>query len=243
MGLRRIADGLGGRHKPRASSSDGTASRAKVHESPKKSKVAIWCGDCLKLMRQKIADKSISVVTTSPPYNQGVSYRSYGDDRDEAENLGWLAEVFEEIDRVLTPAGSLFLVIGHAARKPWTAMRVAEVAGESFQVQNQIVWVKTMTVNGESHGQFNPITSKRFLNRTWEFVFHFTKTGKVQLDRLGWVCRMRMPTTPDARVQQCDAVAMYGSSLTKPCSAAKIEAIIRQHFQLKLRNAASNWRG
>jgi len=30
----------------------------------------------------------------------------------------------------------------------------------------------------------NPITSKRFLNRTWEFIFRFTKTGKVPLDRL-----------------------------------------------------------
>jgi site-specific DNA-methyltransferase (adenine-specific) len=39
-------------------------------------------------------------------------------------------------------------------------------------------------MDGESHGHFNPITSKRFLNRTWEFIFHFTKTGKVPLDRL-----------------------------------------------------------
>lgn len=161
-----------------------TASKAKAQKSRKKSKIEIWCGDCLTLMREKIADESISVVTTSPPYNQGVPYRSYDDDRDEGEYLAWLADVFTEIDRVLTPDGSLFLVIGHAARKPWTAMRVAEIAGKRFHLQNQIVWVKAITVNDESHGHFNPITSKRFLNRTWEFIFHFTKTGKVPLDRL-----------------------------------------------------------
>jgi site-specific DNA-methyltransferase (adenine-specific) len=161
-----------------------TASKAKAHKSPKKSKIEIWCGDCLKLMREKIADESISVVTTSPPYNQGVPYRSYDDDMDEGEYLAWMADVFTEIDRVLTPDGSLFLVIGHAARKPWTAMRVAEIAGKRLQLQNQIVWVKSITVNDESHGHFNPITSKRFLNRTWEFIFHFTKTGRVPLDRL-----------------------------------------------------------
>jgi site-specific DNA-methyltransferase (adenine-specific) len=161
-----------------------TATKATASTSRKKGKIEIWCGDCLKLMKEKVADDSISVVTTSPPYNQDVPYRTYDDNRDESEYLEWLAEVFEEIDRVLTPDGSLFLVIGHAARKPWTAMRVAEVAGKRFQLQNQIVWVKSINVNDESHGHFNPITSKRFLNRVWEFVFHFTKSGKVSLDRL-----------------------------------------------------------
>lgn len=162
------------------------ASAPKVEAAPpaKKCGIEIWCGDCVTLMRERVAAESISVVTTSPPYNQGVAYRSYDDDRDEAEYLAWLAEVFAEIDRVLTPDGSLFLVVGHAARKPWTAMRVAEVAGRRFRLQNQIVWVKAVTVGGESHGHFTPISGNRFLNRVWESVFHFTKTGKVALDRL-----------------------------------------------------------
>ena len=161
-----------------------SAPKAKVVSSSKKAKIEIWCGDCVALMQERIADESIAVVTTSPPYNQGVPYRSYDDDRDEGDYLAWMGEVFAEIDRVLMPDGSLFLVIGHAARKPWTAMRVAEIAGKRFQLQNQIVWLKAISVNGESHGHFNPITSKRFLNRIWEFVFHLTKTGKVPLDRL-----------------------------------------------------------
>jgi len=161
-----------------------TASKTKVFSPGKKSKIEIWCGDCLTLMRERIPDESISVVTTSPPYNQGVPYATYDDNRDEDEYLAWLVEVFSEIERVLTPDGSLFMVIGHAARKPWTPMRVAEVAGKHFQLQNQIVWVKAITIGGESSGHFTPINGKRFLNRTWEYVFHFTKTGKVPLDRL-----------------------------------------------------------
>src|SRR5439155_6496271 len=35
-----------------------------------------------------------------------------------------------------------------------------------------------------SHGHFKPISSKRFLNDCHEYVFHFTKTGRVELDRL-----------------------------------------------------------
>jgi site-specific DNA-methyltransferase (adenine-specific) len=33
-------------------------------------------------------------------------------------------------------------------------------------------------------GHFKPISSKRFLNDCHEYVFHFTKTGRVELDRL-----------------------------------------------------------
>jgi site-specific DNA-methyltransferase (adenine-specific) len=150
----------------------------------KASKIQIWCGDCVTLIRERIADGSIDVVTTSPPYNQGVSYRSYDDERPESEYLAWMDEVFVELERVLTPNGSLFLIIGHSGRKPWTAMRVAEIAGRRFQLQNQIVWVKSITVEGESRGHFSPMKGDRFLNRAWEFVFHFTKTGKVPIDRL-----------------------------------------------------------
>ena len=161
-----------------------SAPKAKVHTSNKHAKIEIWCGDCVKLMREEIDDESISVVTTSPPYNQGIPYSTYNDDRNEDDYLEWMDQVCAEIDRVLMADGSLFLVIGHARRKPWTAMQVAEIAGKRFHLQNQIVWVKSITVDGTSHGHFNPISSNRFLNRGWEFVFHFTKTGKVPLDRL-----------------------------------------------------------
>lgn len=35
-----------------------------------------------------------------------------------------------------------------------------------------------------SHGHFKPINSRRFLNDCHEYVFHFTETGRVQLNRL-----------------------------------------------------------
>jgi site-specific DNA-methyltransferase (adenine-specific) len=35
-----------------------------------------------------------------------------------------------------------------------------------------------------SFGHFKPISSKRFLNDCHEYIFHFTKTGRVELDRL-----------------------------------------------------------
>ena len=38
--------------------------------------------------------------------------------------------------------------------------------------------------NAVTYGHFKPISSRRFLNDCHEYVFHFTKTGRVELDRL-----------------------------------------------------------
>ena len=35
-----------------------------------------------------------------------------------------------------------------------------------------------------SYGHFKPISSKRFLNDCHEYIFHFTKSGRVEIDRL-----------------------------------------------------------
>jgi len=35
-----------------------------------------------------------------------------------------------------------------------------------------------------SYGHFKPINSKRFLNDCHEYIFHFTKTGHAEIDRL-----------------------------------------------------------
>jgi len=39
-------------------------------------------------------------------------------------------------------------------------------------------------VSAATHGHFKPISSRRFLNDCHEYIFHFTKTGCVEIDRL-----------------------------------------------------------
>lgn len=147
--------------------------------------IQIWCGDCLTLMQDRVSPDSVEVVVTSIPYNVGIRYATYDDNRSEAEYLAWLDVVFAVIAQVLKDEGSFFLNVGGTRLQSWTAMRVAEVAGRHFVLQNEIVWVKAITVDGRSHGHFTPINGDRFLNQNWEHVFHFTKTGDVKLDRLG----------------------------------------------------------
>lgn len=140
-------------------------------------------GDCLRGMRALPA-ASVDVVVTSPPYNLGIKYRTYDDTLGRAEYLAWMAEVFAQVRRVLKPRGSFFLNVGGTAKDPWVPHEVARAAARSFTLQNQILWVKSLFVDGRSSGHFKPVNSARYLNHCHEFIFHFTRGGDVALDRL-----------------------------------------------------------
>src|SRR3990172_7267874 len=55
--------------------------------------------DCLKVMKG-MDSESIDIVITSCPYNIGVKYNSYDDNKTQPEYLDWMYEVSEEIKRL-----------------------------------------------------------------------------------------------------------------------------------------------
>jgi site-specific DNA-methyltransferase (adenine-specific) len=140
-------------------------------------------GDCVDGLRG-LPSASVDVVVTSPPYNIGVAYRSYDDRKPRAEYLSWLTEIGKEIARVLTDGGSFFVNVGGTNADPWVAMDVANAFRDTFTLQNNIAWVKSVSIGDDTVGHFKPITSKRFLNNNHESLFQFTKTGSVELNRL-----------------------------------------------------------
>jgi site-specific DNA-methyltransferase (adenine-specific) len=147
-------------------------------------------------MRRLLPDDSVSVVVTSPPYNIGVKYASYQDARPRQEYLDWIERVAREIKRVLEPEGSFFLNVGNKPDDPWIAWDVANRLRQSIVLQNVISWVKSIAVEKEdlghrsritgdaAVGHYKPIRSPRFVNDCHEFIFQFTKSGRVPLDRL-----------------------------------------------------------
>jgi site-specific DNA-methyltransferase (adenine-specific) len=140
-------------------------------------------GDCLAVTKS-LPSSSIDVVVTSPPYNIGVAYNSYQDKQPRKAYLDWLCQVGEAISHVLRPNGSFFLNIGSTGSDPWIAQDVAAVFRKYFLLQNHVIWVKSISIGDDTVGHFKPITSKRFLNHNHESIFHFTKTGSVQVDRV-----------------------------------------------------------
>ncbi|MDI3533906.1 MAG: hypothetical protein PWQ82_271 [Thermosediminibacterales bacterium] len=152
----------------------------------------LYLEDCFTGMKKYIEKKSVDVIVTSPPYNIGVGYNRYNDNIPREEYLNWLGEWAEITKQVLNDNGSLFLNIGSKPSDPWVPFEVVCEMRKHFKLQNVIHWIKSIYIEHESYGNkielnvghYKPINSKRFINDTHEYVFHLTKTGKVELDRL-----------------------------------------------------------
>ena len=159
------------------------------------STLRFYFGDCLEIL-PTLAPQSVGVAVTSPPYNIGVRYRSFGDDMPREEYLRWTDRWLSILRRVLTPEGSLFLNIGGKPTDPWGPFDVAQVARKHLVLQNHIAWVKSIAIDRESAGesaglerdlglgQFKSLQSDRFLNDCHEFLLHFTRDGRTPIDRL-----------------------------------------------------------
>lgn len=146
----------------------------------------IYPVDCIKGMKKYLPDNSIDIIITSPPYNIGMSYNKYQDNRPFSEYLEWIENVSIECHRVLKEEGSFFFNIGDRPSDELRSFNVASRIINHFHLQNTIHWVKSIAIPEAkfSIGHYQPINSDRFLNNSHEYIFHFTKTGKVSLHKL-----------------------------------------------------------
>lgn len=148
--------------------------------------IDLVAGDCVVVM-QSMAPESIDVVTTSFPYNLGVKYASgYNDSIPRSQYLDQCVAWMGGIKRVLAYKGSFFLNMGGKPTDPWPPFEVIAVAKlQGWHLQNIFYWIKSIAINGApAVGHAKPINSPRFVTDVVEHVFHLTKTGDVELDKL-----------------------------------------------------------
>jgi site-specific DNA-methyltransferase (adenine-specific) len=160
----------------------------------------IYQEDCVTFM-EKMKDESIllDAIVTSPPYNINKGYGAYNDNKTEEDYLEWLQNVARASRSVLKDDGSFFLNIGGRRDKSLLPFLVAQRFERSeFKLQNTIHWIKSISIDREdigknngfqcndniSIGHFSPIVSERYLNPLQEYIFHFTKTGNVKIDKM-----------------------------------------------------------
>lgn len=173
-----------------------SASKLSPFFALEKPEIKIYNVDCLYGMRKLLETETVSVVVTSPPYNIGIKYNGYQDRKDEEDYLSWMSEIAIELKRVIEPKGSIFLNMGTKPSNPTLAWNVAFKFIDHFKLQNVIHWIKSIAVSKEDIGRYNktkkdisighykPTTSRRFMHGSHEYIFHFTKTGDVELDLL-----------------------------------------------------------
>lgn len=147
-------------------------------------KYTVLQGECERRLRE-LPYKSIDIVITSPPYNIGVDYgETYDDSKEEDRYLAEMWMVFGKIWDVLKDDGSFFLNIGAKVSNKELEVKLLSQAIEHFHIQNHLVWVKSIALNGDALGHYKPVNSLRYLNNCHEAVYHLTKTKNVTLDRL-----------------------------------------------------------
>jgi site-specific DNA-methyltransferase (adenine-specific) len=156
--------------------------------------LTFFLGDCLDWL-PRLERGSVDAVVTSPPYNLGIKYNAYEDTIPRDAYLRWTDRWVGEVAAALSPAGSFFLNVGAKPTDPWVAMDIARAVRAHLCLQNTIHWVKSIVIEQNAAGEaarlardlavghYKPINSPRFLNDCHEFIFHFTRTGEVRLDR------------------------------------------------------------
>ena len=151
--------------------------------------------DCLKGL-DLMDPRSVDVIVTSPPYNLGIEYNTYQDDKPRIEYLNWMEKVAIESKRILKDNGSFFLNVGGSLKDPWIPIDVANRFRRHYVLQNTIHWIKSIAILKEdvgidvnirediAVGHYKPINSRHYHHDCHEYIWHFTKNGDVDLDKV-----------------------------------------------------------
>lgn len=160
----------------------------------------IYREDCLSFLEKLFSeDIKVDVIVTSPPYNINKKYGSYRDNKSRSDYLRWMTDLAKKCFKVLKSDGSFFLNISGVPSDPSLPFEVVKhFEDSSLKLQNTIHWIKSISFekedvgknnsmrnsNNVSIGHFKPIISDRFLTDLHEYIFHFTKSNDIKLDKL-----------------------------------------------------------
>lgn len=123
------------------------------------------CGDARQM--HKVADGSVALVVTSPPYFAGKQYEEElerdGIPATYLEYLEMLRQVFAECVRVLEPGGRIAVNVANLGRKPYRSLS-ADVIGIleelGLLLRGEIIWQKAEGASGNcAWGSFRGATN------------------------------------------------------------------------------------
>ena len=114
----------------------------------------IYVGDARNM--SAIADNSIALIVTSPPYFAGKQYEeALGEGHvpaDYVEYLKMLHDVFAECARVLEPGGRIAVNVANLGRKPYRSLAadVIQILQDQLRLllRGEIVWIKSQGASG-----------------------------------------------------------------------------------------------
>jgi len=126
------------------------------HVNPPKALDEIWVGDSRDMDAWgDVADGSVALVVTSPPYFAGKAYEEAlgegGIPADYVEYLQMLRDVFAECVRKLEPGGRIAVNVANLGRKPYRSLSsdvIAIFADLGLLLRGEIIWQKGKGAGG-----------------------------------------------------------------------------------------------
>ena len=117
---------------------------------------AIWVGDARNMDRWgEVADGSVALVVTSPPYFAGKEYEAVlgvgGVPADYEAYLGMLFDVFSQCFDKLEPGGRIAVNVANLGRKPYRSLSrdVIDLLDQlGYLLRGEIVWQKSHAAGG-----------------------------------------------------------------------------------------------
>ena len=127
---------------------------ADEHVNPHQAGVSSLCGDARRM--DAVADDSVALVVTSPPYFAGKQYEEELDREgvpgSYIEYLALLRDVFAECKRVLEPGGRIAVNVANLGRKPYRSLAadVMTILQDDLHLlpRGEIVWQKGEGASG-----------------------------------------------------------------------------------------------
>jgi len=116
----------------------------------------VWVGDARRMDEcGDVADGSVALVVTSPPYFAGKEYeQAMGVGHvpaDFAEYLGMLHDVFAQCFAKLEPGGRIAVNVANLGRKPYRSLArdvIDVLEGIGYLLRGEIVWQKSHAAGG-----------------------------------------------------------------------------------------------
>lgn len=119
----------------------------------------VYLGDCIKIMGE-FPENCIDLVFADPPFNIGIKYDIYNDQRSYNDYYDWSKQWISQIYRILKKTGSIYIAIGDE----FAAEINIILKQTGFHFRNWIVWYYTFGQN-----------QRKKFSRSHTHILYFTK--------------------------------------------------------------------
>lgn len=133
-------------------------------------------GDALEVL-QSLPERSVHLAITSPPYNVGIAYAGYSDDRGHEEYLAWLARVWGALYRVMVDGGRFALNVAPTSIKDFRPIHHDLTRGLrdlGYIMRTEIIWYKQTMGRRTAWGSWRSPANPHIIP-SWEYVLVFSK--------------------------------------------------------------------